>query len=602
MSEKEGKNVKKWGNLRKAVPKSGRRVVTRNLRYFVLFLFVCWLIVFVRYFIVQIIQGDELSTRMRNQVSSHYSLQSPRGELRDCNGRPFAISVMTKSLFVDPSHIENPEKLATELSPLIGVSVEEILSDINVGGGFVWVKRRLDNVEYEAVADLIRKNGYTNCLGFKEEAKRYYPNEFLAANVLGFVGTDDKGLDGVEQSMDPLIKGEVKETTIMTDRSNVPIFDSVFQKTRYNGDYCKNIELTIDMTAQFLVEQEIDKAMATNKPAAITCVVMNPQNGHIIAMANRPSYNPNKYYDYDPEVWKNRAVSFIYEPGSTFKSVIAGAALSEKIVTPESVFEDPGYVSVSGHTIQNWNGESFGTVTFTDVVKNSINTCFAQIGLQLGGQRLMDYAKRFGFGAYTNIELPGEEMGILFDPAYMGDSDMATTAIGQSIAVTPIQLATAMSAIANGGTLLKPHIVKNIYNADGSLYKTNDREEVRSVLDNNTDEQLRRMLEEVVASGGGKKAAVPGYRVAGKTGTAQKIRQDGSGYMDGHYIASFCGFAPVEKPEIVVLVAIDDPTGIYYGGQIAAPVAGNIFAKLLRYMKISPSVGTSLADMSKKLQ
>lgn len=592
--------------MRKTAKKSsapkGRNLITRNLRRLVLFLFFMLGIVFLRYFIVQIVEGGELSKRMREQVSSHYSLQSPRGEVRDKNGRPFAISVMTKSLYVDPSHVEDPEKLAAELSPLINVSEEEILADIAVGGGFVWVKRRLEHVEYEAVLELIRSHGYITCLGFKDEAKRYYPNEILAANVLGFVGTDDKGLDGIEQAMDSLIKGEVKETTLMTDRSDTPIFDSVFTKNRYNGDYCKNIELTIDMTAQFLVEQELDKAMATTHPLAITCIVMNPKNGDIIAMANRPTYNPNSFYNYRPEIWKNRAVSFSYEPGSTFKAVVAGAALEEKIVTPNQYFVDPGYIMVSERRIQNWNGASFGTITFTDVVKNSVNTSFAQIGLKLGAERLMRYAKTFGFGEYTDIELPGEERGILFNPADMVDSDMATTAIGQSIAVTPIQLVTAMAAIANGGVLLKPHIVKNIYNANGSLYKTYDREEVRRVLNIDTDKQLSYMLEEVVNSGGGGKASVPGYRIAGKTGTAQKIKDNGLGYMENRYIASFCGFAPAEDPQIALLVIIDDPLGVFYGGQIAAPVAGNIFSKLFRYMKIPPSSGDAFADMTKEIE
>lgn len=583
-------------------PKMGRSQVTLNLRRLVVLLFIMIGVVAIRYFIVQIVEGGELSERMRAQVSSHYALQSPRGEVRDVNGRPFAITAMTKSLFVDPSHVDDPEKLARELSSIINVSEDEILADIAVGGGFVWVKRRLEHEEYEAVLNLIREEGYITCLGFHDEAKRYYPNEVLAANVLGFVGTDDNGLDGVEQAMDPLIKGEVKETTLMTDRSDVPIFDSVFKKNRYNGDYCKNIELTIDMTAQFLVEQELDKAMAMTRPLAITCVVMNPKNGDIMAMASRPSYNPNRFYDYLPEVWKNRAVSFSYEPGSTFKAVVAGAALEEKLVTPNQYFVDPGYINVSDRRIQNWNGESFGTLTFTDVVKNSVNTCFAQVGLELGGEKLMYYAKLFGFGDYTGIDLPGEESGILFDPAQMVDSDMATTAIGQSIAVTPIQLISAMSAVANGGVLLKPHIVKNIYNANGSLYKSYDREEVRRVLDVDTDKQLIYMLEEVVKTGGGHKAYIPGYRIGGKTGTAQKIREDGRGYMEGRYIASFCGFAPVEDPELTVLVIIDDPLGVFYGGQIAAPVAGNIFSRLFRYKRIPPSTGESLANMSKEIE
>ena len=551
----------------------------------------CVILLIFRYGWLQLVQGNSLGERMKAQVGQDYAIQSPRGAILDRNGRELAVSTMTKSLYIDPSHVENPQEVAANLAPLIGKSEQDILDDIAVGGGFVWVKRRMEQAEYEAVRQLKKKKNYVSCLNFRDEAKRYYPNDVLAANVIGFVGTDDKGLDGVEQALDKMLKGEVKETYLTTDRQDRPILDSIFSsRRRYAGDACKTIELTIDSSIQFIVEQELDRAIAENNPKAVTCVVMDPKTGEVLAMASRPSYNPNRFWDYNPEIWKNRAVSFIYEPGSTFKSVVAGAALQEKVVTPNQVFVDPGYVMVSGRRIQNWNGESFGTVTFTDVVKQSLNTGFAQVGLRLGADRLMSYAKNFGFGEPTGIDLPGEESGILFNPEDMRESDMATSAIGQSIAVTPLQLVTAMSAIANDGVLLKPHIVKSIRNADGSMYEERGKKEVRRVIDSATDKTLMGLLEQVVASGGGSKAAVRGYRIAGKTGTAQKIREDGSGYMDGRYIASFCGFAPVEDPKLTVLVMIDDPgTGNFYGGQIAAPVAGRIFAQLMRYMHIEPS-------------
>ncbi|WP_233519589.1 penicillin-binding protein [Mitsuokella sp. AF21-1AC] len=554
-----------------------------------------------RYAWLQLVQGDNLAQRMREQVGSDFAIQSPRGTILDRNGREMAVSVMTKSLYVDPNHVKDPDELAANLAPLINMPEQEILDDINVGGGFVWIKRRMEHDEYEQVRAMIRENKYTDCLGFRDEAKRYYPNDMLAANVIGFVGTDDKGLDGIEQGLDSLLKGEVKEKFLTTDRQNRPILDSIFSSQRsYQGEYCKSVELTLDSSIQFIVEQELDRAMAENNPKGITCVVMDPKTGEILAMASRPSYNPNRFWDYQPEVWKNKAVSFIYEPGSTFKSVVAAAALQEKVVSPNQVFVDPGYVMVSGRRIQNWSGTSFGTVTFTDVVKQSLNTGFAQVGLRLGAHKLTEYAKLFGFGTPTGIELPGEESGLLFNPDDMRDSDTATMSIGQSIAVTPLQLITAMSAIANDGVLLKPHIVKTITNADGSVYEEKGTTEVRRTIESATDKTLVGLLEQVVASGGGKKAAVKGYRIAGKTGTAQKIRPDGTGYMDGRYIASFCGFAPVEDPRVTVLVIIDDPgTGNYYGGQIAAPVAKRIFTQLFRYMHIEPS-SDPFAGMNQK--
>ena len=244
---------------------------------------------------------------------------------------------------------------------------------------------------------------------------------------------------------------------------------------------------------------------------------------------------------------------------------------------------------VSGKRIQNWNGASFGTVTFADVVKQSLNTGFALIGLDLGATKLTNYAKLFGFGEPTGIELPGEEAGILYEPDEMVDSDIATMAIGQSIAVTPLQLVTAVSAVANDGILLKPHIIKMIKNANGSTYSETRVEEVRRTIDAATDKTLVGLLEQVVATGGGRKAAVRGYRIAGKTGTAQKINEYGTGYTEGLYIASFCGFGPVENPQLTLLVVIDEPSGTFYGGQIAAPVASRIFSQVFRYMRIEPS-------------
>lgn len=573
--------------------------IQENIGWVVIFVWMLMLVLVIRYGWVQLIEGKSMAERLLNQTGEEKVMQSPRGAIVDRNGRELAVSMMTKSLYIDPNHVKDVDAMAAELASLLDLPEQKIKDDIAQGGGFIWVKRRLEPEEADAVKKLMKEQNYGDCLGFVDEAKRYYPNDMLAANVLGFVGTDDTGLDGIEQACDGLIKGAETSSFVLTDTKNRPIFDSIFSRKRYQGDRCKTIELTLDSTVQFIVEQALDKAMATTSPHAITAVVMDPRTGDVLAMASRPSYNPNKFADYNPELWKNKTVSFIYEPGSTFKAVVAAGALQEKVVTPNQVFVDPGYIMVSGRRIQNWSGESFGTVTFADVVKQSINTGFAQVGLHLGAEKMTKYAELFGFGQYTGIELPGEEKGILFDPQDMRDSDIATMAIGQSIAVTPLQLVTAMSAIANDGVLLKPHIIKDIKNADGTVYQETKREEVRRTIESATDKTLMGLLEQVVAGGGGTKAAVKGYRIAGKTGTAQKIRTDGAGYMDGRYIASFCGFAPVEDPQITVLVMIDDPSGgNFYGGQIAAPVAGEIFAQLFRYLHIEPS-SDPFADMNK---
>ena len=584
--------------------KKDRAFVQKRIIRLVMVLLALMGVVVFRYGWLQLVQGSELAARMRYQVGHDYSVQSPRGAIIDRHGRELAVSTMTKSLFVDPNHVENPQQLAKDLAPLVGKTEEEILNDIAVGGGFSWVKRRLEQSEYEAIRALIRDKKYTVCLGFRDEAKRYYPNDVLAANVLGFVGTDDKGLDGIEQALDKYIKGEVTESFIYADTQERPILESIFTPHGYQGDRCKTIQLTIDSAIQFIVEQELDRAMAENQPVAITCIAMDPHTGEILAMASRPSYNPNRFWDYEPEIWKNRAVSYIYEPGSTFKAVVSAALLQEGIVAPNQSFADPGRVTFSGMTIQNWNGESFGTVTFADVVKQSLNTGFAIFGHELGAENLVSYAKLFGFGEPTGIELPGEESGILYQPENMVDSDIATMSIGQSIAVTPIQLITAFCAIANDGVLLKPHIVKMIKNANGTTYSETHVEEVRRTIDSATDKTLVGLLEQVVASGGGGKASVRGYRVAGKTGTAQKVSENGGGYTEGKYIASFCGFAPVENPKIALLVMIDEPYGVFYGGQIAAPVAGRILSQVFRYLRIEPSdanIGRDGDDMDWKV-
>lgn len=567
---------------------NSRKFIGRNINRMAAVIWLMLGIIVFRYAWIQLVEGKRLAEWVRIQTGDNQVMQSPRGMIVDRNGRELAVSIMTQSLYIDPNSVKNANDVAAKLSPLIGISEKEILADIAQGGGFVWVKHYLSMDEVTQVKKLIEDEEY-NCLNFIDEAKRYYPNDMLAANVLGFVGTDDIGLDGIEQAYDKLIKGGVTETYVQTDTNDRPIFRSIFSQQRYEGDKCKSIELTLDSTAQFIVEQALDEAMAANDPASVTAIVMNPKTGEILAMGSRPSYNPNRFYDYAPENWKNKAVSFIYEPGSTFKSIVAAAALQEQTVTPNQMFVDPGYVIVSERRIQNWNGESFGTVSFTDIVKNSLNTGFAKVGLELGADKLTNYAKLFGFGEVTGIELPAEESGILFEPKEMRDSDVATMSIGQSIAVTPLQLITAVSAIANDGILMRPYIVKAVRNADGSEYEVTQPKEVRRTIESVTDKTLVGLLEAVVASGGGQKAAVRGYRIAGKTGTAEKIRSDGAGYMEGRYIASFCGFAPVENPQLTVLVVINDPTGVYYGGQIAAPVASRIFEQLFRLYQIEPS-------------
>ena len=557
-----------------------------------------------RYIWVQTVLHPGLLARVEYQAKDQYTTHLPRGSIYDSNGKELAVSNITKSLYVDPSHVQDADQLAEDLAPIINISKDNILKEISAGGGFAWLKRQMEPDEYHAVEKLIKDKSYGSCLGFKEESKRYYPDKMLASNILGFVGADDKGLDGIEQSMDQVIKGHTVNTLLFTDTLARPILDSVLNSVKPQENECKSVELTIDSNIQYIIEQALDDAMTQYAPEAATAIVMDIKTGNILAMASRPSFDPNNYAAYPAINWKNKAVSFVYEPGSTFKAVVAAGALQEKVVTPDDVFVDPGYLMVDGRRIQNWSGGSFGTVTFTKITEESINTGFVHVGLKLGAERLMGYAQKFGFGKKTGIELPGEEEGILFDPKDMTAINVATASIGQSIAVTPLQIVTAMSAIANDGVLMKPHIVKKVYDPDGKVYEETTPQEVRRTIDSSTDKTLVSLLEKVVSEGGGSKAAIPGYRIAGKTGTAQKVDTEHGGYLSGRYVASFCGFAPVDDPKFTVLVILDDPSKVnYYGGQIAAPIAHDIFSGIFRYLKIEPSLpvkGNSVTAIAPK--
>lgn len=544
---------------------------------------------------VQFVEGRQLTEKSRTQLRDSKLLQSPRGTIYDRSGRELAISSLRKSLYVNPREFnKEPAAMAAKLAPILDMKMEAVRDRLLAGGSFVWLKRTLEPEAAQKVVDLIKAENIRG-LNFIEESKRYYPNDGLAAQVLGFVGTDDVGLSGIEMALDKTIKGELVRQAVDTDSYGIPILrSSVMFKPVKQG---KSVYLTIDSAIQFIVEQSLDKVMARTQARGATVIIMNPRTGEILAMASRPGFDPNRFYRYGAGEWKNRAVSVIYEPGSTFKAVVAAAALQEKVIGMNERFVDNGYIEVSGRRIKNWSGDSYGTVPLIDVIKNSINTSFVQIGLRLGAERLNNYARAFGFGQATDIELPGEEEGLLFKSQDMRDSDVATMAIGQSIAVTPLQLLTAVSAIANDGVLVKPYIIKEIYNADGSLASATPTQRVRQVISPETAKLLTGLMEKVISEGGGKRATVKGYRFAGKTGTAERLKESGGGYEAGRYIASFVGFGPTEDPQVAALVVIDDPVGAYYGGEIAAPVFGEIMNQVMRYLTIRPHNAAELASV-----
>jgi len=535
---------------------------------------------------VQLVDGRLWSERAREQLQESRSLQTARGAIYDRGGKELAISHMAKSLYANPREVKDPDILAKKLAPLLQMDESVLRERLKVKGAFIWLKRTLEPTEYQRVADVITKEKIRG-LDFQEESRRVYPNDMLAAHILGFVGTDDKGLTGIEMAMDSTIRGQTHKQILDTDSKGIPIFKSIFAFQKPKSGH--SIYLTIDSAIQFAVEQALDNAIVRTKAQAATMIVMNPKTGEILAMASRPAFNPNSFFRFKEQDWRNRAIATIYEPGSTFKAIVAASAFQEKVVTAQEMFNDTGAIDVGGRVIQNWDGGSYGRMPFSDFVKYSINTGFAEVAKRMGGTRMLKYSEAFGFGKATGIELPGEEDGMLLSLKAMQPSDVATMGIGQAIAVTPIQLLTAISSLANDGKLLKPHIIKEIRDSDGLLISYSTPQVVRQAVSPEVAHETLGLMEKVVTDGGGKRGKVEGYRFAGKTGTAERLRDNGAGYDPGRYIASFVGVGPVEDAQLAGLVVLDSPRGLYYGGEVAAPVFAEAMTQIVRILGVRPS-------------
>lgn len=534
---------------------------------------------------VQAFQHNRYLNMGKAQTEDTQKLYSPRGTIYDRNGKKLAFSVQVKSFYADPKMMEISAKEAASLfAPILHEPELELENKLTSDTHFVWLARLMDPEVSDAVQQVIKEKQLKG-FAFVDENKRYYPNDSLLANVLGFVGIDDKGLDGLEMSLDELIRGGVNLQVLTTDSRGIPILHSA--SAPYLAEREKSVYLTIDENIQFFAERALDRAMAKTHANGGIIIVMDPQTGAILAMANRPTYDLNHFSNATEAQFRNKAVVDIYEPGSTFKPIIAAAALAAGTYDTERIWHDPGEVWASGHAIRNWDDEAYGDIKLVDILKFSINTGFAHIGLLTGGEILTDYAKKFGFGKPTGIELPGEGAGILFNPKDMVPIDVATMSIGQGIAVTPLQMVQAYSALANGGKMVQPHLIASIKNPDGSDYSVTKTKVVANPIDKKVADAVKDMMEKEVSEGGGINARIPGYHLGGKTGTAQKLDTVNGGYLENQYIASFCGFGPTEDPKAICLVVLDNPRGVYYGGQVAAPVFAEAMSQIMRYLGIS---------------
>ncbi|WP_377889353.1 stage V sporulation protein D [Alkalihalobacillus sp. R86527] len=533
---------------------------------------------------VQLVMGNWLSEKAKDSWSRNIPFEPNRGEILDRNGVPLATNISAPSVLIVPRQVQNPATTAESIAASLNTSKEKVYETITQKQSMVWIRPEGKKMTNEK-ANEIRKMNLPGVY-IAEDNKRHYPNGSFLSHVLGFSGIDNQGLTGIELYYDEELSGEQGQVEYYADAKGK-------RMPSLADDYTKPIDgldlrLTIDSKVQTIIERELDIAEATYNPDGAVAIAMNPNTGEILGMASRPDFNPEHFQDFSPDIWnQNKPVWSTYEPGSTFKIITLAAALQEgKVDLEKDHFHDPGSIEVAGRKLKCWKSGGHGSQTFLEGVQNSCNPGFVMLGERLGKEKLFSYIHKFGFGEKTGIDLQGEASGILFDVKNVGPLELATTAFGQGVSVTPIQQVTAVSAAVNGGTLYEPYIAKEWIDPDtGAVISKNTPQVKRQVISEETSKEVRHALETVVALGTGKNAFVEGYRVGGKTGTAQKAK-DGA-YLKNNHIVSFIGIAPADDPQIVVYTAIDNPKDtLQFGGVVAAPIVGNIINDSLTVMDV----------------
>ncbi|TCS84419.1 stage V sporulation protein D [Tepidibacillus fermentans] len=531
---------------------------------------------------VQLAKGQWLADKAEDLWSRDIPVEAKRGKIFTRDGEVLAYNVSAPSVMAIPVQIKDPNYTAKELANILGMNQEKIYKLITQRELIVRVARKIPE-EKAVQIEKLKLPG----IAITEESKRYYPEKDLASHVLGFVGIDNQGLAGIEVVYDDLLKGKNGAISFYADAKGREMPNQSQRFTPPKNGY--DLVLTIDKNIQSYIERELDQAVVTYNPDHAIAIAMDPNTGEILGMASRPNYDPSRFKEYPSEVYnRNLPIWMAYEPGSTFKIITLAASLQEKTINLDDHFFDPGYIKVADSTLHCWKDGGHGSETFLQVVENSCNPGFVVMGQKLGGDKLYSYIKNFGFGEKTGIDLYGEQKGILFNQKSMLNSvNLATTSFGQGVSVTPIQQVAAVAAAINGGKLLTPHLLKEVRDPEtGDVLKTIQPQIKRQVISPETSKQVRQTLESVVSNGTGRNAYIDGYRIGGKTGTAQKVGPNG-GYLDNNYIVSFIGFAPADKPEVVIYVAIDNPKGtVQFGGTVAAPIVKNIIDSTLQYLEI----------------
>ena len=562
------------------------RDIHTRIRFFFLFILCLLIIIVIRVFYIQVFDYQKLSTLAESLWSRELPIGADRGEIYDRNGKVLATNITTTSLVLIPNQIQNKKEVAEKLSEILNSDYEDMLAHVSKKTSIERVHPEGRQLSYD-IASKIDELGYDGVYLVKE-SKRYYPYGSVLSHVLGYVGIDNQGLSGLELTYDDYLTGKNGAIKYFSDgKGNRLELSEVYEEPQDGID----LQLTIDLDIQLAAERELDNIMSKYTPEHALILAMDPDTGEVLAMASRPNFDPNNYQDYTTEtINQNLPIWMTYEPGSTFKIMTLATSLEEQTVNLfEDTYYDDGSVNVDGATIHCWKSGGHGAQTFLEVVENSCNPGFVELGQRLGTNTLMSYINNFGFGAKTGIDLNGESNGILFNIDKMGPVELATTSFGQGISVTPIQQVTAVSAAINGGTLYEPYLVKEMLEPETkSVIYTKEPVMRRKVISEETSKLVRYALESVVANGSGRSAYIENYRVGGKTGTAQKV-QNGV-YMDGNYILSFIGFMPADDPEIVVYVAIDHPQGVtQYGGVVAAPIAKSVLETAISVLDIEPS-------------
>ena len=560
--------------------------IHKRIRIILIVIILCFVLIIGKVFYIQVISYDKLNSLATSLWSRNLEIGAERGKIITSDNITVADNLTTVSLVFVPNQIKNKEEVSINISKILGVDRKVIDEHLYKKSSIERVHPEGRQLSYE-VADAIAKLNYEGVYLLKE-AKRYYPYDSLLAHSIGYVGIDNQGLSGLELEYDKYLTGESGAIKYYSDAKGQKLNISSVYEQPANG---MNLYLTVNFDIQESIERELDNAMTKYNADGSWAIAMNPNTGEILGIASKPSFSPSNYQDYSiEEINRNLAIWASYEPGSTFKIITVASSLEEHTVDLlNDTFYDSGSVNVDGARIKCWKHGGHGAQTFLQVIQNSCNTGFVELGNRLGKEKLFSYINKFGFGKKTGIDLNGEATGILFPLSKVGPVELATTAFGQGVSVTAIQQITAVSAAINGGTLYKPYIVKSIVEPNtNEIIKENHPQKVRQVISADSSAQVRNALETVVAYGTGRNAYIDGYRVGGKTGTAQKVK-DGI-YMSGNYIVSFIGFLPADNPQVVVYVAIDNPKGItQYGGTVAAPIAKNILTDAISALNIEKS-------------